>query len=118
MKFFNGLGIRCIRGRYKDELILFLLETGWDITCRVSGLFKLQVLRLVRVGKGVAHNFPLTSKLVSVANSVTSKIVTCLSVTKKARFVGLYWLSLHFETEVWVKSLDNPSADVMIVGVD
>lgn len=68
VEFFDGLAERSVRGRYDNEMVLIVLETGWNITGGVSSLLELQVLRLVLAAERVTHDFPFTAKFVSVAH--------------------------------------------------
>ena len=114
MELFDSFGKRGVRGRYDNEVVLLVLETGGDVGSRVAGLFKLEVLGLVLSVEGVAHDFPFTAKLVAVTHGIRGQVVTGLGVAEKAGLVGLDGHTLAFESEVGVERLDNPGADVVV----
>ena len=102
MKVSNRLGERAIGSTLDHPDILLLLEASRYISGESSLLFKSEVLSFVGVAERVSHNFTFSSKIVSVSDIITSKILHSLSVTDKNWLSSFNGFSLHFHSEVRV----------------
>jgi hypothetical protein len=115
MKLFNSLRVRFVRCTLDHPDILVLLDASRHISSKSSLLFKEEVLGLVCVAEAVSHNLAFPTKIVSMSDIITGKVVHSLGVTNENWISSFHRFSLHFHTEVRVTGINDPSSDIVLI---
>ena len=112
MKFLNRGRVRVVRGSKECPMVLIVLELGWHICCDITFSFKFEILCFERSCEGMAHDFAFSTKILGIADVITSKEVQSLTMSNKNWRSYCDWFALLFEAEIGIRPVNDPLSDI------
>jgi hypothetical protein len=104
-------------GSLNHPVVLLLLVAARHISGDGALLFEIQVLGLVDGVVAVSADFKLSAKVILVGLFIGGQILSSLAMAEHNAFTCLYGLTLTFETEVRVHTVNNPDVVERALGV-